>query len=209
MSQAADSLQAAVAHASYTTLTELSRFEQDVKKSRFLVIAAAVTQPDEALAFFKAHHVPEASHNCWAYKIGTSYRFNDDGEPGGTAGKPILQAIEGQGLDGVAVLVVRWFGGVKLGAGGLVRAYGGSAAQCLRAALKREVIATRSIRFVCNYADQGSVRQRLQHADARDILAEFDTTWVRMSAQVPLDRLAELEMAIADITRGKSEWQQD
>ena len=74
------------------------------------------------MRFFAANSDPEATHNCWAYKIGQEYRFNDDGEPGGTAGRPILQAIEGQGMDRVAVLVVRWFGGVKLGAGGLVRA---------------------------------------------------------------------------------------
>ena len=85
------------------------------------------------MRFFAANSDPEATHNCWAYKIGQEYRFNDDGEPGGTAGRPILQAIEGQGMDRVAVLVVRWFGGVKLGAGGLVRAYGGCAANCGRA----------------------------------------------------------------------------
>ncbi|MFC6616804.1 IMPACT family protein [Deinococcus radiophilus] len=77
---------------------------------------------------------PDATHHCWAYRIGELYRFNDDGEPGGTAGAPILRAIEGQGVQHVMVIVVRYYGGVKLGTGGLVRAYGGAAAECLRTA---------------------------------------------------------------------------
>ena len=77
---------------------------------------------------------PTATHNCWAYRIGSEYRFSDDGEPAGTAGRPILAAIDGQGCDQVVVVVTRWYGGIKLGAGGLVRAYGGCAAECLRAA---------------------------------------------------------------------------
>src|SRR3546814_12008083 len=73
------------------------------------------------------------------FRSGSQYRFNDDGEPGGTAVRPILQAIEGQSCDRVAVLVLRWFGGIKLGPGGLIRAYGGAAAQCLRLADKVEL----------------------------------------------------------------------
>ncbi|MGE4125579.1 MAG: YigZ family protein, partial [Pusillimonas sp.] len=116
------------------TLSEPVSYQEDIRKSRFLVWAAPVRTPQEAADFIGQHADPAATHNCWAWKIGQAYRFNDDGEPGGTAGKPILQAIQGQGLDQVAVLVVRWFGGIKLGTGGLVRAYGGTAAQCLRAA---------------------------------------------------------------------------
>ncbi len=84
-----------------------------------------------------------ATHNCWAYRIGQDYRFNDDGEPGGTAGRPILQAIEGQGVDRVVVVVTRWYGGIKLGAGGLARAYGGTAAECLRLAERTPLVVMR------------------------------------------------------------------
>src|SRR5690606_40308537 len=89
-----------------------------------------------AKAFIAAHSDREANHNCWAWRIGQAYRFSDDGEPGGTGGKPILQAIDGQSLDRVAVVVTRWFGGILLGSGGLIRAYGGTAAMCLREAGK-------------------------------------------------------------------------
>ncbi|HHZ07587.1 MAG TPA: YigZ family protein, partial [Rhizobiales bacterium] len=105
-------------------LTRPATFEQAVKKSRFLATAIPVADEDEAKAAIAAHAHADASHNCWAWRIGAAYRFSDDGEPGGTAGKPILAAIDGQSVDRVAVVVTRWFGGVLLGSGGLVRAYG-------------------------------------------------------------------------------------
>src|SRR5690554_6025901 len=122
------------------TLKEDAVWEETVRKSRFLALANTVQSPEQALAFIEEHSVPDATHNCWAYQIGDEYRFSDDGEPGGTAGRPILQAIQGQQCDQVAVLVVRWFGGIKLGTGGLIRAYGGCAAQCLRLAVKLELV---------------------------------------------------------------------
>ena len=128
-----------------STLAATAQLAQEVRKSRFLANAAHVTTPDDALAFVAAMGHADATHNCWAYRIGQQYRFNDDGEPSGTAGKPILQAIDGQGLDEVVVVVTRWFGGIKLGAGGLMRAYGGCAAECLREAAKREQIETTDV----------------------------------------------------------------
>ncbi|MEW5318724.1 MAG: hypothetical protein WDW38_009920 [Sanguina aurantia] len=95
--------------------------QADIRKSRFIAQAAAVTSPGAALAFVHEASDGDATHNGWAYRLGQDYRFNDDGEPGGTAGRPILQAIEGQAMDGVVVVVTRWYGGIKLGAGGLVR----------------------------------------------------------------------------------------
>ncbi|MCX7601231.1 MAG: IMPACT family protein [Meiothermus sp.] len=122
------------------TLERAWRHELEVKHSRFVAQAAPVTSPEEAQAFLQSVRAPEATHNCWAYKVGPLYRFSDDGEPAGTAGRPILNALEAQGLDGVMVVVTRYFGGVKLGAGGLVRAYGGAASECLRQAPKRVLV---------------------------------------------------------------------
>src|SRR5665213_413537 len=104
------------------TLHGEGHLQQHIRKSRFLAHAIAVEDVDAALAFFARVRARDATHNCWAYRIGAHYRFNDDGEPGGSAGLPILLAIESQGLDRVAVVVTRWFGGIKLGVGGLVRA---------------------------------------------------------------------------------------
>ncbi|MEO7916289.1 MAG: YigZ family protein, partial [Dokdonella sp.] len=114
------------------TLAAFAELSQEIRKSRFVARAAAIDTVAAAIAFIESASAADAGHNCWAYRIGDDYRFNDDGEPGGTAGRPILAAIEGQGLDGVAVVVSRWFGGIKLGAGGLMRAYGRCAAECLR-----------------------------------------------------------------------------
>ena len=117
--------------ATHFTLSGLATSRQEIKKSRFIAAAGPVADEAAAKAFIAAHSDPTANHNCWAWRCGQNYRFNDDGEPSGTAGKPILAALDGQALDGVAVVVTRWFGGVLLGSGGLIRAYGGTAALCL------------------------------------------------------------------------------
>jgi hypothetical protein len=105
----------------YETLSAAHTVETEVKKSRFIALAAPAASGAEALAFVKRSADAGARHNCWAYRVGADFRCSDDGEPGGTAGRPILNAIEGAGLDATVVLVTRWFGGIKLGAGGLTR----------------------------------------------------------------------------------------
>ena len=155
----------AIALSKRFTLAAEATLQQDVRKSRFLARAAPVESVDAAIAFFARVHEADATHNCWAYRIGASYRFNDDGEPGGTAGRPILQAIDGQALDCVAVVVARWFGGIKLGAGGLVRAYGGTAAECLRLASKSPLVERVTVVVRCDFAAAGALRARLADHD--------------------------------------------
>ncbi len=189
------------------TLAAVQRHDQEIRKSRFVVHAAPVDSVDEALAFVARLADPAATHNCWAYRIGQQYRFNDDGEPAGTAGKPILQAIDGQGLDDVAVLVIRWFGGIKLGAGGLMRAYGGCAAQCLRAAprlLKRDL--ARASCFV-DYADLALLKARVQQAGAAIELESFEATGARLSLAIAQAERDALEALVNDLTRGRGQWQ--
>lgn len=187
------------------TLRELTRFAQDIKKSRFLALAAPVDSASQALAFFQAKGVPEATHNCWAYKIGTEYRFNDDGEPGGTAGRPILQAIEGQDCDRVAVLVIRWFGGVKLGTGGLVRAYSGVAAQCLRLADKQELIPLAALRCRCSFADLALVQSRFEGFSVQVLEEQFNAQGVLWTLSLPLEHRADFQQSFINMTRGQGE----
>src|SRR3954465_3571512 len=118
-----------------------AQLSQEIRKSRFVANAANVASEDAALEYLQGVADSTATHNCWAWRLGTRYRFSDDGEPAGTAGKPILLAIDGQQLDRVMVVVTRWFGGIKLGAGGLMRAYGGAAAECLRTAPRLPLVA--------------------------------------------------------------------
>jgi uncharacterized YigZ family protein len=125
----------------HTTLLEPHRHSMVVKNSEFLAFAAPILSLENAHSFLAdlKQRYPDASHICWAYKLGVQYRFSDDGEPSGTAGAPIFRSLETSGLEGVAVAVVRYYGGINLGAGGLARAYGGTAAECLRSAKKLEV----------------------------------------------------------------------
>lgn len=185
------------------TLRGQASFQEDIRKSRFLALAAPISTAEEALSFFAEHSVPDATHNCWAFKLGQLYRFNDDGEPGGTAGRPILQAIEGQGCDRVAVLVIRWFGGVKLGTGGLVRAYGGVAAQCLRLAEKLELVDEVRVRCGCIFADMARVQSRMQSCQVRILHEQFDETGVQWDLMMPRARLAVWEETFRNLTRGQ------
>lgn len=115
-------------------LIEIVRREEVIKKSTFIAIVSPVTSVESALSFIQEYSQENVTHNCWAYKVGQNYRFNDDGEPSGTAGMPILKAINGQDFDNTAALVIRHYGGIKLGTGGLMRAYGGSVNRCLQEA---------------------------------------------------------------------------
>ncbi|KAK2977300.1 hypothetical protein RJ640_013065 [Escallonia rubra] len=117
---------------SFTTIQERVTFVREIKKSKFIAIAGHIPDERSAQSFLNEVKDPRATHNCWAYQVGDQYRSNDDGEPSGTAGKPMHSAIVSSGLDRVMVVVIRYFGGIKLGTGGLVRAYGGVAAECLR-----------------------------------------------------------------------------
>ncbi len=122
------------------TLSGVFSINEVERKSRFIATAAPAVTVDEANAFFEKVRDPAATHNCWAYLVDSQVRFSDDGEVPGTAGKPILGAIEKQGLNHVAIMVTRHFGGIKLGMGGLIRAYGGTAARCLQAAPKKNIL---------------------------------------------------------------------
>jgi len=188
------------------TLADFCAYEEEIKKSRFLVYAGPVASIDEAMALFARHSDPTATHNCWAYRIGNEYRSNDDGEPGGTAGRPILQAIDGQGLDRVAVLVVRWFGGIKLGAGGLVRAYGGCAANCLRLAERVEVVDMAEVACRCDFSQSALLRVRLTQAGAEVSGEAFDENGVSLTLRVPRARLDDAARIVADLTRGQGGW---
>ncbi len=185
------------------TLTAPAKLLQDIRKSRFLANAAPVADPDQALRFLADISDALATHNCWAYRIGEQYRFSDDGEPGGTAGRPILQAIEGQGYDRVIVVVTRWYGGIKLGAGGLARAYGGCAAECLRLADKTPIIDTVCVDIHCAFAELPILHARLSDF-AAEIFAEiFVATGADLQLGLPRDRLDSFSDFLRDLTRGR------
>jgi uncharacterized YigZ family protein len=190
-------------------LTSPSRFEQDIKKSRFLALAAPVSDEAEAKAFIAENSDRNANHNCWAWRIGQNYRFNDDGEPSGTAGKPILQAIDGQQLTDIVVLVTRWFGGILLGSGGLVRAYGGTAALCLNGATKERVVPSITVVVDLNFSDHAFIKARLHSLGSVAVIQEtFTGDGASLHLQIPEENADAIIAAIRNLTSGRASLKQ-
>ena len=185
------------------TLTAPGEYREEIRKSRFLALAAPIASPAEAQAFIEQHSDRSASHNCWAWKCGAQYRFSDDGEPGGTAGRPILAAIEGQDCDQVAVLVIRWYGGIQLGTGGLARAYGGSAAKCLQGGARVELVARTQARCHVPFAELARVKARLADGQVTVEREDFDASGATLLLSLPAERLAEVARQLADLGRGQ------
>ena len=187
------------------TLTARAAFTLEARHSRFLAQAAPAQSPEAALAFLAEVADAGATHNCWAYRIGTEYRSSDDGEPAGTSGRPILAAIDGQRLDEVVVVVTRWYGGIKLGAGGLVRAYGGAAAECLRTAPRRMLVTLRELEVRAGFDDIGAVHAALAAAGADKRGEAFDADGVVMRVSVAEDAVDALRVALRDSTRDRAQ----
>ncbi len=163
-------------------LIQEARYEVEIKKSRFIARADRVDCLHEAQAYLERIRRPRATHNCWAYRIGQQYRFSDDGEPGGTAGKPIWHAIEKQHIDRVMVVVIRYFGGIKLGAGGLARAYGGCAAKCLQQAHLAPIVPRAEIRLRVAFEQIGILYAIIDQFGA----TKFEETYTDLGLEIGL-----------------------
>ncbi|MCR2812132.1 IMPACT family protein [Microbacterium sp. zg.Y1090] len=178
-----------------------------IKKSRFLGCVEPVAGREAAVARVQelwAEH-PDARHICWALMAGGHSAANDDGEPSGTAGRPMLEVLRHQELEGVLATVVRYFGGVKLGAGGLVRAYTDAVAQALLGAERVPLIRTRMLRVSVPYAQEGAVRRELEVAGAELGEASHGVE-VELSFAVPEDRAGDLAARVDDICQGRAVW---
>lgn len=176
---------------------------EEIRKSRFLALAAPIASAAEAQAFIERHSDPSASHNCWAWKCGQQYRFSDDGEPGGTAGRPILAAIDHQDCDQVAVLVIRWYGGIQLGTGGLARAYGGSAAKCLQGGQRVALVSRVRARCHVPFAELARLKARLDDWQMVIEQETFDTDGALLHLALPAGRLEQATQQLADLGRGR------
>lgn len=186
------------------TLARPADFGMEIKRSRFVAHAARVDTPADALAFFESIADPAATHNCWAWKIGNDYRFNDDGEPASTAGKPILGVIEGKGLDHVMIVVTRYFGGTKLGAGGLVRAYSGVAARCIDRAVAEEVHAELECIITADFCWTAQLYAALESSRAVKIDEKFADGGISLRAKVRESAFDALQALLCDTTRGEA-----
>lgn len=185
------------------TLLGACEFREEIRKSRFITLAAPINSSAEAMAFIEQYSDLDATHNCWAWKLGAQYRSNDDGEPGGTAGRPILAAIEAQDFDQVVVLVIRWYGGIQLGTGGLARAYGGGANKCLQQAERRPLI-NRVVRTLeCSFSELALVKLRVAEINGLVQEESFTANGVELSIAVEPQQVVSLQRQLADLSRGR------
>jgi uncharacterized YigZ family protein len=189
------------------SLAEPAHSELVIRKSRFLGCVQAVADRAEATRIverLRAEH-PGAAHVCWALLAGGQSAANDDGEPGGTAGRPMLEVLRHHDFEGVLATVVRYFGGVKLGAGGLVRAYTDAVAQALvhanKIPLQRKVVLACSV----PYTLEGVVRRQLAAANAALAEAAHDEQ-VRFVFSVAQESAAALQSALDDACAGQVTW---
>jgi uncharacterized YigZ family protein len=189
------------------SLARPAHHELVIKKSRFIACVESVAGREEAqarVAQLKAEH-PDAAHVCWALLAGGQSAANDDGEPGGTAGRPILEVLRHQDLQGVMASVVRYFGGVKLGAGGLVRAYTDAVAQALLSAEKVPLIVQTTLACSVPYALEGLVRRELELAQA-PLLGVSHGSVVTLRFALPQSQAAAWVARLSESGRGQLVW---
>lgn len=180
------------------------------KKSRFIATVRPVKTEEEALAFIEQMRKQywDARHNCYAYIIGENQscvRSSDDGEPQGTAGHPMLDVLMGKQLYNTAVVVTRYFGGVLLGTGGLVRAYGGAVQEGLKNSILIEKKKGMLVEIGTDYTGIG----KLQYLTASEKVTVLDTEYadtVRMRVLLEPDRLSRFRGAVMDATGGRAAW---
>lgn len=182
------------------------KLEVEIKKSRFIATCVSVDSPEAVQTAIARLNCNDATHNCWAWRIGDTYRFNDDGEPGGSAGRPILAAIDGQKFDGVLAHVVRYFGGIKLGVGGLVRAYGNTVAECLRTAEKQERIERISLGFDVGFSDTYAVYGLITQKKLIKEAEEYTAQGIHFCLSVEATAVEEIKSRLNDLTRAGIQW---
>ena len=192
----------------YKTVYKGGEGEITEKKSRFIATLVPVHTEEEALKFIEAMKKKywNATHNCFAYVIGEHdelQRCSDDGEPGGTAGKPMLDVLTGEEIHNAAIVVTRYFGGTLLGTGGLVRAYSSAAKQGLASSVIITKIPGVKLRLATDYAGLGKIQYIFGQRGIK-ILDSIYTDKVEIAALVPLDVLEAVKAEIREGTNGQA-----
>lgn len=194
----------------YKTLRQAASDEFIVNKSRFIGHAAPCETEEEALAFLRAirEKYKDATHNCYAYVIGQNagiMRYSDDGEPGGTAGLPMMEVVKMRGVVNCCVVVTRYFGGVLLGAGGLVRAYSHGCALALNAAQVVKMELSRRILLDVPYSLWDRVNHALKTLPQRTEATQFGAS-VEATLLIREKDLTAVTEKLTALTDAKAEW---
>lgn len=179
------------------------------KKSRFIATVEAVESEEEAIAFIEKMKKKywDARHNCSAYVIGARgelERCSDDGEPGGTAGKPMLEVLRGMEIRNIVVVVTRYFGGTLLGTGGLVRAYTKAAQEGIGNSVIVEKQLASKLRITTDYNGVGKIQYILAQRDIKILTSDYGEN-VKITALVPVSQYGFVEAEITEGTNGRAE----
>lgn len=193
----------------YFTIVAPCEAETRVQASRFIAWLAPAQSRNEAekLVAARAELFADATHNCYAYRLGTGAQLlayaNDAHEPAGTAGRPMLQVLESRKLTDIVAVVTRYFGGTKLGLGGLIRAYGGALQAAVAQAQLQPLIPTRTFELSYQYDDSASVEKVLRKFEATVLQNEFDAH-VRRRVSVPAQHAEEFCALLRDLSAGRA-----
>ena len=198
----------------YTVLAAPAQFTHEQKRSTFIALLSPVQTREQDLQRVEEvrEEIPGARHYCWAYVLGSTDQpraqaFSDDGEPGGTAGKPILNVLQQRGVGDSLAVVVRWFGGIKLGAGGLVRAYGAAVSGAVNLANLAEVSPSTEVEIAVGFA----MEERLRHLLTSYQLAPHAVDYsdrVTLRVSVPEAELHRLEREASNMAAGDMTWRE-
>jgi len=193
----------------YLVPADEARFEEEIKKSRFITYLAHTPSVEAAKVFvqhIKSKH-SDARHNCWAFVAGRpsdsmKWGFSDDGEPSGTAGKPILAQLTGSGVGEITAVVTRYSGGIKLGTGGLVKAYGGGVQQALTVLQAKEKVITSELNLRCEYNQVSLVESLLVEYAGIQLHADYGNQ-VKMTVEIDSRVEAEFIMKLTNRSGGR------
>jgi uncharacterized YigZ family protein len=199
----------------YRVPARTHRAEEEVKRSRFIATIGRASTVGEASAFVDRvrGEFPDATHNCWAYLIGppgTSARvgMSDDGEPHGTAGRPMLAILQHSGIGDIVAVVTRYYGGTKLGTGGLVRAYGGGVQHALATLPVVDRVEWATLTLAVDYARVTTLQQLFPAFEA-EILTQTYLEAVRFELRLPSPQRDAFRAAVLDATRGQARFDDD
>ncbi|GAC21782.1 YigZ family protein [Paraglaciecola arctica] len=196
--------------ASYKVPAKVHQIELEIKRSKFLTFAAPAADRQVAEDFIRMlrEQHPQASHVCWAYIAGapntTIRSMSDDGEPSGTAGMPMLKVLEYSGYGDIVVAVVRYFGGTKLGTGGLQRAYSDAVSMVLADLPFTLKVERTSLQFSYDYTHDGSISRLLERYDVESIDANYAQK-VTLSIAIASSELSIFKTELTNITSGNAE----
>ena len=195
--------------ADYLVPNSISQTEIVIKKSRFIAFSAPAHSSESAHQFIASirQQYPDAGHVCYAFVAGqpnntSQVGFSDDGEPSGTAGMPMLNVLQHGEIGDIVIAVVRYFGGIKLGTGGLARAYSGSVSEVIKLTKTEKRVAKWSVSFSAPFALEAQIRRLLEQASVDQIKVDY-ADQLKVSCDVPETKWQVLQQALSDLSKGE------